>query len=304
MTAHYRFETLGEGVSFGEARKDGAALSNTGILDLGTTTFVFDTSLTLGAAREIREAARSRTGRAPTLAANSHWHLDHILGNQLFADHPIYGTRRTIEIVLEKRAELESELTPTKLESEIRDLERQRSSAAPETGRSVYDAAILLNRAVLAEAVELRLTPPSQSFDGSLRLPGDSGAELRTFGAAHTDSDSFLFVPGPRILFGGDVVVVGSHPNLASGDPRHWLEVLDRLDEWQPERIVPGHGPVSGADAIQGMRDYLGTVLELAQQRGPSEMPTRLRPLGEPDQFRGNVEFTRRWLASAPPLGA
>jgi len=104
LSEQYAFRTIGDGVAAGLARPEGAALSNTGVVDLGGSTLVFDTSLTLRSAREIRAAAIERTRRPPSLVANSHWHLDHLMGNQLFADLPIYATTRTVEIALEKAA--------------------------------------------------------------------------------------------------------------------------------------------------------------------------------------------------------
>jgi len=290
---HYRFETLGEGVTAGVALPQGTALSNTGVVDLGGTTLVFDTSLTLGSAREIRDTSISLTHRPPTLAVNSHWHLDHILGNQLFSDHPVYATRRTIEILLEKRSELEADLRPAKLESDIRELERQQNAARTPAGRAPYEPVLRIHRTLLSEAAELRLTPPSSGFDVRLRLPGDLAASLLSFGSGHTESDAVLFLERPAILFAGDLVVAGNHPNLTSGDPQHWLEVLDELEKLRPDRIVPGHGPVGTLGTIHEVRDYLSTLLRLAEGPGEPEIPARFRGWAEPDQFTSNLAYVR-----------
>jgi cyclase len=298
---HYTFEAIGEGIAFGRARPEGTGLSNTGVVDLGHSTLVFDTSLTLRSAREIHKASELLTHRPPTLTVNSHWHLDHILGNQLFADRPIYASQRTIEILLEKRAELTTELTPDKLEADIREFERQQSAASTEAGRRPYDAVLRINRAVLAEATELKLTLPSTSFEKELRLPGDRRATLLTFGSGHTESDTLLFLEQDRILFAGDLVVAENHPNLTSGDPAHWLVVLDRIEGLRPERIVTGHGPLGSLETVAAMRDYLTTVLELASQTGDPKMPSQYRSWAEPDQFTGNVAYARTRLAPKGP---
>jgi cyclase len=297
--SHHTFEDLGEGITFGRARPDGVALSNTGLIDLGESTLVFDTSLTIQGGRAICAASQDRTGRFPTLAANSHWHLDHIMGNQVFADGPIYATKKTVEILLQKRAELEGELTQEKLETEIREFERQQKSAASEKGRAEYDLVLRINHALLAEVMELRLTPPNSTFDGELKLPGDSGACLISFGAGHTESDAILHLPKSRLIFAGDLIISGSHPNLSSGDPQHWLTVLDRIEGLKPERIGTGHGPLGGVETIAEMRDYLSTIVTLAQEPGTPEMPSRFRNLTEPSQFSSNVEYARSKVANA-----
>lgn len=293
VSPHYAFEMLEDGVSFGRARREGTALCNAGIVDLGESTLVFDTSLTLRSARDLRAAALALTDRPPSLTVNSHWHLDHVLGNQVFADRPIYATRRTVEILLEKRAELEKELSREALEKEIRELERQRAGAESDVGRAIYDAVLRIDRAVLEEGPELKLTLPSREFGQELKLPGARDAKLLSFGAGHTESDAVLFLPKDRILFAGDLVVSGTHPNLTSGNPEHWLIVLDRLEQLRPERIVTGHGPLGSPDALGTMRDYLSAVLEIARGPGEPKMPERFRAFTEPDQFTANVSFLR-----------
>jgi cyclase len=300
---HYTFEPIGDGIAFGRARREGTGLSNTGVLDLGGSTLVFDTSLTLRSAREIRRAAETFTRRPPSLSVNSHWHLDHTVGNQVFADRPIYASRRTIEILLEKRTEIQSELTRAKLEADLAEFEKQRAAAKTEAGRAPFDAVIRINRTLLDELVELRFTLPTAGFDTELRFPGERGAYLRTFGSGHTDSDTILFLPEERILFAGDLIVEGNHPNLLSGDPEHWLVVLDEIERLRPERIITGHGPMGSLETVAVMRDYLRAVLDLARHSGTPEVPARFRAWDEPDQFTGNVAYVRSRMTSGgtPP---
>lgn len=295
---HYTFERIAEGVTFGQARREGTGLSNTALLDLGSVTLVFDTRLTLRSAREIRRAAVASTPHAPALCVNSHWHLDHVGGNPEFAQGPIYSTGRTRAILLEKRAEIEEELTPARLNSDILQLEEQERTSPTPAARAVPASALGLNRALLAEARERRLTLPTRTFDGSLELPGDRDARLVTFGSGHTESDAILVLPREHIVFAGDRVVAGTHPNLASGDPEHWIEVLDRISALRPERIVTGHGPLGTTETLATMREYLLTVLALAREPGTPAIPDRFRPWTEPDQFAGNIARARERYAA------
>jgi len=281
------------GITLARARPDGTALSNAGLVDLGGSTLVFDTGLTLRAARDLRAAARALTGRSPSLSANSHWHLDHILGNQVFDDRPIHATRRTAEILLEKRAELEAEVRPDRLRADIEQFESELRAATSPRGRAPYEAVLRIHRALLAEAAELRITLPTTLFEGELRLPGERDARLLTFGSGHTESDAMLFLARDRVLFAGDLVVTGTHPNLVSGDPVHWLEVLDEIDRLRPERVATGHGPLGTLESVAEVRDYLTTLLELAGEPGDPPIPSRFRHWTEPDQFRTNLASVR-----------
>jgi cyclase len=298
--AHFRFEDLAPGVTVGIARKDGTALSNTGLVELGEARVAFDTSLTLRSAREILARSGPSSGSTPPMAINSHWHMDHLLGNQLFAPGAIYATRRTIEIVHERQGSWEKELQAEELRRFIAETEAQLAATTSEYGRAQFEEVLRLNRALWEESTEIRLTPPDHGFDGELVLPGRSGARLITFGGGHTESDAVLLLPRERVLFAGDLVVVGSHPNLTSGNPEHWLEILDRIEGLGPRWIVPGHGPVADAGALATRRSYLSTILELGDDPNP-EMPREFRDLQGPEQFRENLEFLRARRAGAGP---
>src|SRR4051812_36311615 len=95
---HFTLQAVAEGVWAAIARLDGgAAVGNTAIVDLGDRTLVFDTCWTPTAARDLRAAAETLTGRSVTYTINSHRHGDHVLGNQVFADTVLVATERTRE---------------------------------------------------------------------------------------------------------------------------------------------------------------------------------------------------------------
>ena len=301
--SHFRFDELAPGVTFAEASRTGTALANGGIVDLGASVLVFDTALTLRAAGELRRWATVLAKGRTLLAANSHWHLDHVLGNQLFSARPIYATRRTAEILREKHAELSKGLTREGLEADAREMQTPSSAvpAAPSPAeRAEYALALRVNRALWEEAVDLRLTPPSRPFEDTLELPGDRGARLLSFGGGHTESDALLWLPRDRILFAGDLVVTGSHPNLLSGDPERWLGILSEIERLRPERIGPGHGPTATLEAVEEVRDYLTTLQRLAEEPGTPEVPSRFRDWEGPSQFSQNLAFLRGRTSPAP----
>ena len=291
---HYRFDEVRPGVVAGIALPGGAGLSNSGIVRLEPGSVIFDTTLSPAAFREVLGESRERTGGTPTAVANSHWHLDHILGNQEVAHLSTYATERTLEILRERREALQNEIRPATLEKDIRELEARRDRASSPALRDHYDTVLSMNRALLRQAAEIRVTPPNQPFRDRLRLPGAAGAELVTFGGGHTESDAVLFLPQQRVLFAGDLVVVGTHPNVTSGDPEQWLRILERMRRLGVERIVPGHGPVVGPEALDSVAEYLETLLRLGEEEHPPEIPERYRSWTGPEQFQENWEYLRR----------
>jgi cyclase len=289
----YTFEAIADGVVFAHARSGSSALSNSGIVDLGGSSLVVDTSLTLKAARELRTAAAATLGRPPALAFNTHWHLDHLFGNQLFADGPIFATERTIELFAEKREELRAEIAPAALAADLKKFEAELLAATHPAARTAYAEVVAINRALLAEATALRLTAPTDGFDREFVLPGTRGARLISFGAGHTESDGLLYLPRERVVFAGDLVVNHRHPNLTSGDPEHWLVVLDEIDGLRPTQIVPGHGAIADVETVQEIREYLHALIAVSHQRGSPKIPSRYRDWVDPGQFERNMEFLR-----------
>lgn len=96
---HYRLREVGEGVWAAVASPGSEARANAGIVDLGDETLVFDTFMHPGPALALRDDAQRLTGRLPEIVVNSHWHADHVRGNQVFAGAEILATPRTKELV-------------------------------------------------------------------------------------------------------------------------------------------------------------------------------------------------------------
>jgi len=126
--AHLKLKQIAEGVYAAIARREGAAHSNAGIVDLGGRTLIFDALGTPKAAKELRAVAEGLTGRPATYVVNSHVDHDHWLGNQAFgADVTILvvlmgdlgffqfhfplmgGDRRTLATILERLLSLDLE---------------------------------------------------------------------------------------------------------------------------------------------------------------------------------------------------
>lgn len=82
-SSHYDWQPLQDGILAAVMKPDGDshAESNSGIVDLGDQTLVFDSSNTPRAARDLLAASLAFTGREPTFVINSHWHDDHVRGN-------------------------------------------------------------------------------------------------------------------------------------------------------------------------------------------------------------------------------
>ena len=100
----YDLREVAEGAWAAVAAPGGEARANAGIVDLGDETLVFDTFMHRAPAEALRADARRLTGRDPSIVVNSHWHGDHVRGNEIFAGAEIVATPRTKELVEEQGA--------------------------------------------------------------------------------------------------------------------------------------------------------------------------------------------------------
>lgn len=95
---------------------------------------------------------------------------------------------------------------------------------------------------------------------------GDRRLEVRhPGGRAHTPGDAYVWLPEEGVLFTGDLVFHGGTPFALSGSPSGWLRALQQMAALAPEVVVPGHGPVGGAELFAPVADYLEFLLEAAE---------------------------------------
>lgn len=281
---HFRLERLAEGVYAAVQNDRGFAVSNAGIVDLGDRTVIFDTFLTPAAARDLRDAADTVTGRTASFVVNSHFHNDHIRGNQVFdPGAEIISTTWTRAAIAEREPEAiarEREHAPERLAA----LEVQRETASPEE-RPELRMWIAYYRGMIASHAELRTKLPTLTIDSTLVLHGsERTAELRPTGNGHTPGDLVLYVPEEKVVFTGDVLFTNRHPWLGDGIPEAWSEVLRTVHGWDVETAVPGHGRVSQPEALLTMVDYLSDLSELVEARaaaGDSEEEIAEQPVPE-----------------------
>ena len=228
-----RIEQLADGVFASIAEEGDVAVGNAGFVDLGGETLVFDTHVSLTAGRALREAAEEHAPARTILL--SHWHGDHVYGAAAFDAH-VVATRRTSDLMRERTEARLAEMKATPVE----EFENTPFAEIAQT-----------------ELPGLQVTHPVEKFDHDRDFSGAARrAQALTFGGGHTLSDAVLWLPKERVLFTADLVVHG-HPWIGDGDPKAWPGILDRLSALRPESVVPGHGPVSGPEAIDFVHAYL-----------------------------------------------
>jgi cyclase len=94
---HFRFEQVADDAWAAIATPAGGAVANAGVVRSGGATIVFDTTMLVDAALELRALAERIAPVAAVVC--SHWHADHVGGNPAFEDVDIVATARTRELI-------------------------------------------------------------------------------------------------------------------------------------------------------------------------------------------------------------
>jgi cyclase len=119
-------------------------------------------------------------------------------------------------------------------------------------------------------------------------------------GQAHTDSDIYVFFPGPNILMTGDVFTVGSYPILDYttggwiGGLSDATKTLVGLTDAQT-RVIPGSGPIQSKADLQAQSDMCGTMrtrfVEMMRKGMSAKDKLAAAPTKEFDSKWGNPEL-------------
>ena len=215
-------------------------VNNAGAIGTPDGVIVIDTCATERRTRAfLRALARATDGAAITCAVNTHQHGDHTYGNCLLPEATlVIGHEAT-------RAAL--------LADPVID-------GCPPFWEPVPDWGRITRR------------PPSVTIRTDLTLHcGDNQVRLLHPGyRAHTAGDLIAWLPGQRVLFAGDLLFNQVTPLVLMGSVQGALRALDWIAGFEPQHVVPGHGPLVDArtlpDVLDVQRQYYRLVLAAARQ--------------------------------------
>lgn len=268
----FTIDFLADGIYAAIAKPGTGAMGNAGIIDLGDQTLVFDTMYTPQAGQALHDTAVQLFNRPVSLVINSHFHLDHVGGNQSFPNAVIISTDQTRTLMLERTQQFLSfaQAHPEYPESVQASLEQQTDE------RKRQELSIQLGDLLAMDTALLTLvpSPATISYDGSLTLHGSKRtAVLTAMGNGHSPCDTVLYLPKDEVMLAADLLFVHSHPSVQSGNVSEWIQILDRLGQEAFHTVVPGHGPVADKQALQSLQCYLTELLTQARLLSEKQVP-------------------------------
>ncbi len=251
-----------DGTSFEGWLGEGFA-PNSGFIAGDDGVLVIDPRMFKRQAEEVAAQANALSGQSIRHVVNTHWHNDHVFGNEGFSGATIIASRKTYEALA--------------------------FLATEDIVRVWADDPIFAPVADQVRAVNLVL--PHVAFEGELVLRvGGRRVSLRSLGGGETADVITAYLPQEKILFASDLVLNGTPPYF--GDPtvsvNDWIAALEAIEQLAPRVVVPGHGPLAGLAEVRqladDLRDYRRQVIDLARQRlTPPQIKERVRLREYPD---------------------
>jgi glyoxylase-like metal-dependent hydrolase (beta-lactamase superfamily II) len=255
---HFVVEQLEEGIYAVIQRQGGWAVANSGIIDLGEISLVFDTFLTVQAATDLKLATEQLTGNPVGIVINSHYHNDHIWGNQVFDSQAhIISSDETLNLIKIDGKE-EYNLYKESAESRLDELRTKYENEEDDDQITNLSTWISYYEGLVATLPILSVRHPNMTFKDRMKIHGPNfGIDLIAYQGGHTGSDTILHMPSKGILFMGDLLFVGTHPYLSDGNPDNLLTIFEEIGNFEPEILVPGHGPVGKNEDLNLMKEYI-----------------------------------------------
>jgi cyclase len=303
QASNFKVVQLAEGV-FAALRQDppGFAVESNSLFIIGPdSVIVVDAQSNIATTRETLAALRKLTDKPVRYVVNTHWHDDHIVGNQVYreafpgvefvAQVNVRPYLLTIGASNRKRWH-ESGLAG--FIEQLRSIVKSNKNAAGEPltdeQRTSLLSDISLGEGYLTVPADFQPLLPTLAVENQLILyQGTRTVEVRYLGRGHTSGDLVVFLPQERIMAAGDLVVWPIP--LIGGDQSHvgdWGATLEKLLSFKPALIVPGHGPVLHDDSyVQQLARLMNSIkkqTEIAVTRG--ETMEQVRKTVNLDEFR------------------
>jgi glyoxylase-like metal-dependent hydrolase (beta-lactamase superfamily II) len=201
--------------------------SSCGYIVTGKGVVVVDTLLVPMFGNEVIKEIKAITDKPVTYVINTHWHTDHVGGNEAFTPQArIIAHRFTGDVIAKRRQE-------------------QDEGKVDESLKQLGD---------------FKFTPPDITFDEHMKLHmGDKVIELKFLGGGHSGGDIVVYLPKEKVLFSGDLFMKGSGMPDYRDDANidNHIESLRKMQALDIEKIVCGHTSIAEKKDIQPSIDKL-----------------------------------------------
>lgn len=202
--------------------------ANAGIVIGEDSILVVDTLISYKEGKRLLEDIRAISDKPIRYVVNTHYHLDHIFGNNVF-----------------------SALGAGIISHANCDAAMREHAAGILAGAGVYGL-------TPGDMAGTELAYPDITFtDGMGVNLGGVDVELIFSAPSHSRGSIIVYVPSEGVMFAGDILFTDFHPYMGDGDIEGWQKTLDYIISLNVEKIIPGHGPLSTKKDLVDMKTYI-----------------------------------------------
>lgn len=264
VSGAHRFEKIAEGIYYATASGTMQVGANSPVFVTDAEAIVIDSETSPTAGRALVQDIKVFTDKPVKYVIDSHFHYDHLFGNQVFGpDVQIIGHDHTRERLKVNTLEQYTFLTSVRPIAARVEALRQRIAQEPDPQqKATLERQVQSSLAYQEQVKEVRQTPPNLTFDNTMALyRGGRELHLMYLGRGHTDTDVVTFLPKERIVATGDLMEsVISY--MGDSYPDEWIATLEKLKALDFDTVLPGHGvPFKGKERITAFQDYLRDLI-------------------------------------------
>ncbi|HEX8068658.1 MAG TPA: MBL fold metallo-hydrolase [Pyrinomonadaceae bacterium] len=222
---------------------------------------VVDAQSNAAATKAVLAALRQITDKPVRYVVNTHWHDDHVVGDQVYRDAfpgVEFIAHAAVRAYLPAQGLTARQKFHEAIPATVEQLRGILSSGQNARGGPLTDEqrASLASDIALAEGYmtvprDFEPVLPTVTLEDKLTLyHGGRTIEILYLGRGHTSGDVVVHLPQEHVVAAGDLVVWPVP--LVGADQSHvgdWGATLARLLALKPAVIVPGHGPLMRDDA-------------------------------------------------------
>jgi len=250
--------------------------ANVGVIIGDDAVLVVDTLTSAREAEQLVADIKKITDKPIRYVVNTHYHLDHALGNNVFDD--MGSVIIAHELCRDKMISME-----------LKNLKPEMFGLEPDFWEGT------------------RVAAPDITFIREYKINlGNMPVKVIHSGVpSHSAGSVVVVVPERDVIFTGDILFTDFHPYLGEGDFAGWNQTLDLIASMNIKNIIPGHGPLSDNQDLIDMKEYLALfdakALELtATMSDPAEISAemlKVLPQRKDGAFIVGMNIGMRYLA-------
>ncbi len=266
----FTFQKIQDDIYFAVGTGNLAAWSNIAIILNTEDVLIVDSGISPAAAWVLLEELKAITSKPVRYVINTHFHFDHLHGNQIFPENvEIISHEFTRKIVMAGKSNSGRayDFYLGWLPDRIAELEKQVELTTDPKEKDALQKQLFINENFLVATNDVKPTPPNVTLSHSMTLyRGGREILLMFLGRGHTAGDVVVYLPEKRVLITGDLLTAGLN-YMGDGYLREWVETLERLKSLEIDMILPGHGEAfMDIEKIDHFQAYLLDLWQKAAQ--------------------------------------